>query len=255
VNIAFTKPQSDQRRHGPVRGRASRLAAALARIDARVAAAALAGVIAALGVLGALFLEDNSYGDACRCWSARGGLGEFNLDGEFTISAAVAALLLGAAGALAVVAAAVDRLAARRRALACLGVFLAFMALDEIAALHEKLEGRLGVDWQVLYAPVVLFGGVCFVFVLLGARRFERRRSAVLLCLGAVAWLLAQILEELQWDGDTLLHPWMIVPEETLELAGSALFVLGLLGVLDALTATRHPSAPRRGAAAVRGHS
>ena len=43
-----------------------------------------------------------------------------------------------------------------------------------------------------------------------------------LLAAEAAAWFAAQVFENIQWgDGDRLIHPWMVVPEEMLEMTGS----------------------------------
>jgi hypothetical protein len=46
---------------------------------------------------------------------------------------------------------------------------------------------------------------------------------------GAAAWVVAQLFEKLENHGDVLVHPWMTLPEETLEMAGSSVFGLALL--------------------------
>ncbi|MBB4661643.1 hypothetical protein BDZ31_001216 [Conexibacter arvalis] len=42
---------------------------------------------------------------------------------------------------------------------------------------------------------------------------------------------ISQLLEDLQWDDRTgvLVHAWMIVPEEALEMVGSGAWLLALL--------------------------
>ncbi len=39
------------------------------------------------------------------------------------------------------------------------------MAADEALTVHEELERRFGIDWQILYAPVILAGGLALAHV------------------------------------------------------------------------------------------
>jgi hypothetical protein len=53
----------------------------------------------------------------------------------------------------------------------------------------------------------------------------------------AAAWLVAQVLENIQWEsglhaGDVLVYPSTVPVEEVLEISGSTLFGLGLPVVL-----------------------
>lgn len=190
-----------------------------------------------LAVLGSVFLTDNSYGQACECWSGSGAIAEFNLDGEFTVPAAVSGLALLAAGALALLLARSGTALQRRAAFAGIGVFLGAMAIDEIWAVHEKLEGAVDVDWQVLYAPAVLVAGASWLIAYPAFRRLGNRGVALFLA-GPGAWLVSQALEKVQWDDERLVRPWTIVPEESLELTGSLLFVVAFLQLIRA-----HPPA------------
>lgn len=50
----------------------------------------------------------------------------------------------------------------RSGSLACalFGALLVFMAVDEVATVHEILEARSGVDWQLLYLPLIAVSGI-----------------------------------------------------------------------------------------------
>lgn len=197
--------------------------------EVAVAAAAAALVIVVLGALG--------------IWHAANPAGVVDLvdlDGEKTVPAYVSGLLLlAAAGAAAL-------LGRRLVPLACLALagLFALMGLDEMLSWHEYLEWRLGVDWQLLYAPLALVGGLGWLVVV---RRLRALAVPVApLVAGAVAWGLSQLLENLQWSGaDQKVSAYvpMMVTEELLEMTGSALFGLGLLGAL--LLTSRRRSAER----------
>ena len=153
----------------------------------------------------------------------------FNLNDEWTIPAAFSGALLVGSGVLAGLVAA-SRAGGGGLAFAVLAAFLLVMATDEVAYVHERMEGKTGVDWQLLYLPVALAGGLAWLAAL---RRLRGNYPAsAMLVGGAVAWLVSQALEAAQWDGATLLYRWMVYPEETLEMAGSALFGLAFLSAL-----------------------
>lgn len=128
---------------------------------------------------------------------------------------------------------------ARQGAVPKAGAFLAalfgLMSLDEWFGLHERLEQWTGIDWQKLYAPVVLVAGIGALMVL---RAWGRRHSeaSLLLVGGGALWFFAQVLEYLQWRGPhhtkVLHYNWYMVPEELMEMSGSLLFLLSALVVL-----------------------
>lgn len=113
------------------------------------------------------------------------------------------------------------------------GLMLAFLAFDEQFTVHERLESRLGIDWQLLYLPVAL---VSAGLVLFWAVRLRRPASNVawMLLAASASWALAALLELIQWRGDeqVALYVLFMVPEELLELAGSSVFALAGLLVL-----------------------
>jgi hypothetical protein len=160
-------------------------------------------------------------------------LNRFDLDAEGGPAAAVsAALLLAGAGTLAV---ALRHGRGFTPVTGALPAVLVLMSLDEWRSVHESVEGRTGVDWQALYAPLVLLAGLAWWKVL----RCWGTRSAngQLLVLGAVAWALSQVLEFAEWTRDTDVPrtgyaAYMLV-EEVLEAAGSSCFLLaGLIAVV-----------------------
>jgi len=161
----------------------------------------------------------------------------FDPDGERNLFALVSGLaLLAAAASMAV--------AWRRKVLPRTSVILAAafagMAVDEWLELHERFERRLGVDWEVLYLPIVVLVGVSGLFAV---RRLWRERSSLLLLAGGACWVVAFLLEDLQWDGANRMHRyyvWMMIPEELLELGGSLLLAAAALLVCFK-SASRHP--------------
>lgn len=151
----------------------------------------------------------------------------FDLDDEGTLPSLWSGGLLAAAAAGAWRARAVIG-----RAALGLAVLLAFMAVDEVVGVHEALERAVGVDWQVLYLPIIAAGGVGWLLVLRGLRTVPL--AAALWVLGAGAWFVAQLLELWEWDGTvkrTNYYPKMYA-EESLEMVGSALWVVALIVLL-----------------------
>ncbi|MBM7807374.1 hypothetical protein JOD57_003211 [Geodermatophilus bullaregiensis] len=191
-------------------------------------------VIAVLAVLGVVAV------------GAESGWRHLDLDGEYTVPAAFSALLLGWC---ALAAAVLGRSTSRRASTWPLALLFALMAVDESFSVHERLESATGVDWQLLYSPVVLAGAVAWV----GVAWQVRRRPEVLLpwVAGAVAWGVAQVLEAVQWDGDVKRAGYtaMMVTEELLEMTGSAAWGTALALQLAALGVGRHrwSRAPRPG--------
>jgi hypothetical protein len=165
----------------------------------------------------------------------------FDLDGERTAPAAWSGGLLAIAAFLAL---RVDaEVPARPRWALGLAVFFAFMALDEVVEIHERLEYWTGVDWEILYVPIALAGGIGW---LLGVRACLRAlpASALLLGAGAAWWLFSQTLEALQWDGGVKTADYMpmMYAEEVGEMLGSGCFLLAMLALLRAVC--RAPRVP-----------
>ena len=176
----------------------------------------LSVVILALAILGILQRVDSvgSY----RLW---------NLDAEQAVPTYVSATILYAAAGLAVLT--MVRAQLDRWVLLVAGLWV-FLGVDEANAIHERLERATGIDWQVLYAPLAMAALLLFMALL----RTTNGTSKQVLAAGAVGWAISQVLELVQNLGGepVALYDWYMVPEEILELAGSALFVLGMLVVL-----------------------
>jgi hypothetical protein len=187
----------------------SAFASQIEQVRAQRVAVALLAFIAFLGLLGGLQALEVP-------------LHAFSLTGEWNVPALFSGGLLWGAAALAFANGSQTRV---------IGAFLAFMGLDELAVIHESLESWTGVDWQILYLPVILVGAIAW------ARTMPRLRPAPVIAWlwvgGAGAWFVAQVFEKLENHGNVLVHPWMTLPEETLEMAGSSLFGLALLLTLQ----------------------
>jgi hypothetical protein len=109
-----------------------------------------------------------------------------------------------------------------------MGAFFTFMGVDEVAGIHERLGYMIASDWQIPYIPIAFLGGVFWLWAL---RLMWRSQSERLFWLGgASAWILAQMLEGVVLSrGPTwhLIGEFSLV-EETLEMAGSSMFLLAL---------------------------
>lgn len=180
-------------------------------LEPRRAAVILAGAIGFLGLVGAVHA-------ARPTWF----LVPFDLDGERNVPALFSALLLIGGGV------ALFRLSLGAAG-ALFSMLLVYGALDEAAQIHETLERRLGLDWQLLYLPV--FAGAAILWYLVFLRLPRGSVSKRFLVAGATAWIGAQALEFAQWDGDRPRSAYraLMVPEEVLEMAGSAVILVGLL--------------------------
>ena len=162
------------------------------------------------------------------------GFGLFDLDGEGKPPAAWSSLVLIGAGTASILTGRRD--ASMRRPWFVLGGFFLFMALDEAVTLHEHAEAVTHQDWQYLWAPIVAVGGVAWLLVL--RRIWPLTRQRALLLAGAAAWLISQIDEHYQSNpeaGRVKGYGALSAVEEILEVTGSALFLLALLGALRAI--------------------
>jgi hypothetical protein len=147
------------------------------------------------------------------------------LDGERNVPAAFSALLLVGAGATAAVVAVRRRYAGR----ACwwtvaLAVLLPLLAVDEALEIHERVSDRVGIGWVQLYVPVAIAAAIAWAAALRAART---RAIRVALVAGAACWMLAMLLEYLEWPEDGSRadgYAAMMVVEETVEMLGSLLF-------------------------------
>ena len=205
------------------RSRARPLTDFVMAIDVRRVAIALAAGIVGLGVLGALFR------------SGAVDVSAFDMNAERSVPTLFSGLLLFAAAGLAAVAAVAAPPDRHRRVWWwILGGLFAFLAFDEVAAVHERLQFWTGAFGQLSLLPILAVGGLAGLITL---RRLRwNRLGQALLVAGATAWLATQLVDALQSSGrlDAL-----SVPEEMLEMSGSACFCLA---ILTALQAGRRPS-------------
>ncbi|MCP3975661.1 MAG: hypothetical protein GY720_14340 [bacterium] len=167
-----------------------------------------------------------------------------NLDSEASVATVFAAVLLWAAAISWILVALIDR--PRRWYMAGWSALLVLMALDEANAFHEALERRMEVDWQILYLPILLLGGVMWWRVVM---RWVPSRIASLLLAGAGTWAVTLILELVQnWGGPpvraSIYDPTMIA-EEGLEMIGSTLIFTAGLFALRALPDVGPPMTDR----------
>ena len=189
-------------------------------VDPRRTAVVLGLAIATLVALGAVF-----------AWRSESGLSPFDLDGERNVPALFSALLLFVCAVLAL---RLPRSVAPRAVALALSGVLVLASLDEATEIHEKLERRLDVDWQLLYIPVFVAAVVVWSLLVAGLRRNGFTVALVLASAGC--WIASQALEALQWEneGPAPGYTWMMVVEETLEMTGSALLLVALVVVTRA---------------------
>ena len=164
-----------------------------------------------------------------------------NLDSEVSIATWFSSTLLWGAAVGWLLVAATAR--PGRPALWVWWPLLIWLALDEGNAFHERLERWSGVDWQLLYAPVLLLGATAW-WGLMRRYRLERRPRALLLG-GAAAWAISLVLELIQnWGGSpvraAIYDPTMIA-EEALEMIGSTAFLVAALVILRRVRPRRDP--------------
>ena len=163
-----------------------------------------------------------------------------NLDSELSVATYFSATLLWAAAAGWLLVALSAR--PRNRSLWIWWPVLAWLAIDEGAAIHERVEKWSGIDWQVLYLPIIIIAALAWWGVV---RRYRKAGSIdVLLIVGAVCWAGALLLELIQhWGGEpaaaAIYNPAMIT-EEAFEMAGSTVFLIAAVLAL-------RPTASRNG--------
>jgi hypothetical protein len=198
-------------------GEAARAAAAA--IDLRLTAALLFAGVAALTVAGALYDVDAIT------------IGTFDLNAEQTVGVVYSSFLLLLAALVAWLLATADR--DKRTTWLTLAIVFGVLSLDELVVFHEELQERTDVKGQLFLAPLAIAGAVAW----LNAIRDDGRDplAARLLVGGAIGWALSQAFDLLQ-DPEENEWMWTVVPEEAAEMAGSALFALGLLAALKAIT-------------------
>lgn len=201
--------------------------AAVSRVNMRAVVMGLALFLVLFAILGAIV------------YPGGGDLRVFDLNKEQTFPATFSGVLLLAASGLALLNGLVrSQTPAGRRWWIVLALVFAFLGLDEIAALHEAVQDRVHVWGQATLIPIVIVGVYAWWITL---RQLQSEQPAGMLFLaGAAAWVLSQgidaVLNE-HWG-------WTIVPEELLEMIGSALFGLALLVALRQVVASRAPATP-----------
>lgn len=151
-------------------------------------------------------------------------------------------LLLSCALVLAFIAAAKVHEHARFRAhWIVLALIFVYMSIDELAQIHEWLNeiAALRGHHGVLYFAWVVPAGILVVVFALGYVRFLLalpRRTRLLVALAGVVYVGGAIGVELvlgKWADlhgeDNLTYAWIDALEETMEMAGSSLFLYALL--------------------------
>ncbi len=155
--------------------------------------------------------------------------GAANLDSEMSVATRFSATLLWAAAFWWLLVAATVQ--PRSLAIWAWWPVLAWLALDEGSAIHERLERWSGIDWQLLYVPVMGIAAVAWWGVV---RRYRSQaRIAALLMAGAAVWIVVLILELVQnWGGSpvqaAIYVPTMII-EEALEMIGSTVLLIAAI--------------------------
>ena len=202
----------------------SRIAALASRVSA-VAVAAVSGVgIGVLVVMG--ILQRVAFPD----W------GLANLDSEVSVATFFSAALLWATAFWWLLVAMTVR--PRSTPIWVWWAVLAWLALDEGSAIHEKLERWLETDWQLLYIPVMGIAALAWWGLV---RRYRSQpRIAALLIAGAAVWVAVLMLELVQnWGGapvQAAIYVPTMITEEALEMIGSAvLLIAGMLALQKAV--------------------
>lgn len=205
---------------------------ALHSLEPKVVAVVLLGGVAVVGALGALQAAEGPV-EAEGGPAAHGFLGLFYLDGEYNVAAIFSAALWLLASLSLLAAGRARERGWRRHIWTGLAATLFYLALDEALGLHEKLEARTGIDWQLLYLPLLVAIAAAGLYVLLQSHGTARW---LLFAAGAAAFV-AQALEVVQWDGDEPIDAYrqLMVPEEMLEPTAAALIaVAGLMLLREA---------------------
>ena len=187
------------------------------RIDTRRLGLIVGALIAVLGVMGIL-----RYGN-------KEQLGAFNLDGERNVPAVFSATLWTLVSGVAVLVGRADRW----RAWYAFAVVTLVVAADEFGEIHERLENKTGIDWQLLYLPVGILAAILFVAI--GRRLWRLGAGFTPFAVAAGAGVVSQLLEEVQYgENDEPVRGYrvMVVSEEVLEMTAALLIGLALLATL-----------------------
>ncbi|MDF9392176.1 MULTISPECIES: hypothetical protein [Methylococcus] len=152
----------------------------------------------------------------------------FDLDREYTVPTLFSGGLLLMAAWESFTAASSKRLDAWSFVLAAMFLEMGF---DETLIIHERIEQATGVDWQILYLPVMVFAGIAWFWVFTQLREELLRRLWIA---GAIAWTASQLFEaaEWGWGGESRVslpsYLYLVHVEEMLEMSGSSFFLLTL---------------------------
>jgi hypothetical protein len=134
---------------------------------------------------------------------------------------------------------------AERYAWVGIGLLLCFMGFDELLMIHERVEFETGIDFQILYLPVVAAGGLGYLYLLAKAPRWSL--SQLMWIAAAGLWVASQVLENLEYDpNDNEVAHFVLLDdiEKVFQFTGSALFLLvALLALMRAVNRSR-PDAP-----------
>ena len=203
--------------------------------DWKVAAVVLVLLITAAGVCGILAVP--THGDDSSLWRW------FDLDRELNFTTFFSAGLLLVNAWLVLLLIRGNHVG--RVAFGLVAIFT-LMGFDEVLKFHETLEKATGIDWQILYSPIILVAGLAWAYIWLNSSGLTR----ILWIGGAFAWGSSQVLEAAQWgwfssdsekaDGYNL----SMITEELLEMIGSGLFLLALLRLLAQASVSRNPVSP-----------
>jgi hypothetical protein len=155
---------------------------------------------------------------------------------EQSFASYFSSLLLFSAAALAIVLG--RRGGPNALAWTALGLSFAAIGIDEAGELHERIEVRTGVPSFIAVAPVVAVAAISWWRVLPQMRSCQTALS--LFFAGVAAWFTSQAL-------DPFHAAWKSVVEETLEMCGSALILVGLVYLLRSIAAEVRSSALSRG--------
>lgn len=163
---------------------------------------------------------------------ATGWLNTFSLRGEvreggFYIPVLFNFSMLALAGLAALVRSRWTESSVEKYAWIAIGLLLGFMGLDELLMIHERIEFETGVDFQILYAPIVVAGGIGYLVLL--TRMYRWSLPQVMWIAAAVLWFCSQILENLEYDpNDVAVSNFKLLDgiEKVFQFTGSALFLL-----------------------------
>jgi hypothetical protein len=187
----------------------------------------LLGVGGAIALLGGIGIVRFAYKEELRL---------FNLDGERNFPTVFTAFLLLVVSVLAWV---VGRASEGRPAVGwkMLAALMVLLAGDELVELHEHLEFYAGINWKILYAPVVLVAVT--LWVVLGRQLRALGAGFAPFVAAPMCVLVASVVDDLEIDSEG--NPRrgfrvMVVSEEVLEMTFGLLVGLSLIAALRALT-------------------